>query len=68
MRLSSTFAESWLSVATRRSLVLLTLLVLLGGYAFAQEATIVGTVTDPTGAAIPNVNVTITNVETGQVT
>jgi hypothetical protein len=35
--------------------------------AFAQEATIVGTVTDPTGAAIPNVAITITSAATGQV-
>jgi hypothetical protein len=36
--------------------------------AAAQEATIVGTVTDPSGAAIPNVTITITNAETGLVT
>src|SRR5260370_37201977 len=33
--------------------------------AIAQEATIVGTVTDPTGAAVPNASITITNLETG---
>lgn len=33
--------------------------------AFAQEATVVGTVTDPTGAALPNVAITLTNTETG---
>jgi len=33
--------------------------------AVAQEATIVGTVTDPTGAAVPNAAVTITNLDTG---
>ena len=36
--------------------------------ALAQEATIVGTVTDPSGAAVPNVAITITNVDTGLVT
>ncbi|HYM05247.1 MAG TPA: carboxypeptidase-like regulatory domain-containing protein [Terriglobales bacterium] len=46
------------------------LLLLLGlaGQAFGQEAgTIVGTVTDPSDAAIPNVAITVTNTSTGQV-
>jgi len=33
--------------------------------AFAQEATVVGTVTDPSGASVPNVSITITNNDTG---
>ncbi|HKV24302.1 MAG TPA: carboxypeptidase-like regulatory domain-containing protein [Candidatus Acidoferrum sp.] len=36
-----------------------------GGAVYAQQATIVGTVTDPSGAVIPNVSVTITNTDTG---
>lgn len=36
--------------------------------ALAQEATIVGSVRDPSGAAIPNANVKITNTDTGIVT
>jgi len=43
---------------------------LLGVFAFqalAQEATIVGTVTDPSGAAVPNVAITVTHVETNKV-
>jgi hypothetical protein len=47
---------------------LATFLILLLAIAFqvsAQEATIVGTVTDPTGATVPNANVKITNTDTG---
>jgi hypothetical protein len=47
---------------------LLLLLVALIGFSvstFAQQTTIVGTVTDPSGAAVPNVVVTVTNVNTG---
>lgn len=46
----------------------LMLVVLLAGLSFvahAQEATIVGTVTDPAGSVVPNVTVTVTNVGTG---
>jgi hypothetical protein len=45
-----------------------TFLIILLAIAFqvsAQEATIVGTVTDPTGATVPNANVKITNTDTG---
>jgi len=41
--------------------------LLLGAlYSFAQEATIVGTVADPSGAALPNVAITVTHVETAE--
>jgi hypothetical protein len=33
----------------------------------AQDATVVGTITDPSGAAVPNVKVTATSIETGLV-
>jgi hypothetical protein len=48
---------------------LLLLCVLVLGFAFsasAQEATIVGSVTDQTGLAIPNVTITLLNTDTGQ--
>jgi hypothetical protein len=52
-----------------RFITILSLLLLVGSFhVFAQEATMLGTVTDPSGAAIPNVSVTITNVDTGNVT
>jgi Outer membrane receptor for ferrienterochelin and colicins len=41
------------------------LLFLMPAVSFAQNATIVGTVTDPSGAVMPNVNVTVTNPATG---
>src|SRR5438876_2801163 len=47
---------------------LLILFVLLVGFPFrasAQNATIVGTVTDPSGSVIANVKITVTHVETG---
>jgi Carboxypeptidase regulatory-like domain len=48
-----------------RSLALASILLFLGSLvAFGQEATIVGTVTDPSGAAVPNVSVTITDTDT----
>lgn len=40
-------------------------LCLCSAHLFAQDATMLGTVTDPTGAVVPNVTITITNVETG---
>jgi Carboxypeptidase regulatory-like domain/TonB-dependent Receptor Plug Domain len=45
--------------------ILSVLLAVFAGVATAQEATIVGTITDPTGAPVPNVAVTITNTDTG---
>jgi len=46
-------------------LVLLSLLVLsLGAFAQIQNGQFVGTVTDPSGAAIANAKVTVTNVGT----
>jgi hypothetical protein len=47
---------------------LFVLLVALIGFsfsAFAQQTTIRGTVTDPSGAVVPNANITLTNTDTG---
>jgi hypothetical protein len=51
--------------STTRGLLLIALLISLGTLSFAQEATILGTVTDPSGAAVPNVRITLTNLDTG---
>ena len=45
--------------------VILLMVVAFGSIAAGQEATIVGTVTDQTGAAVPNASITITNTDTG---
>ena len=45
--------------------VLLFALICFSSAAFAQQATIVGTVTDPSSAVVPNVDVVITNIDTG---
>src|SRR6266567_3750857 len=44
--------------------VLCLLLFGLTSVSFGQNATIVGTVTDPSGGVMPNVNITVTNTET----
>jgi hypothetical protein len=58
--------SNWKWVA--RLLALTALVLGLPFFAAAQEATILGTVTDPSGAAVPNVAITITNTDTGLVT
>ena len=64
MKLSSTF--SGLLKLSSRFIALTALVFLFASLqAFAQEATVVGTVTDPSGAAIPNVTITLTNTDTG---
>ena len=45
--------------------VLLVALIAFSASTLAQQATIVGTVTDPSGASVPNVAVTLTNTDTG---
>ena len=67
--LSPTFAGS-IGRAVRRNgarlaVLLAAFFVMFAAQALAQEATIVGTVTDPSGAAVPNVSITVTNTDTG---
>src|SRR5580693_4163919 len=51
----------------RFALPVLAVALCLSGEAIAQQATIVGTVTDPSGASLPHVNITVTNTESGAV-
>jgi hypothetical protein len=62
------YAGNVRSAATRRKLrhlLVLCVLVVGASFAFGQEATVVGTVTDPSGSVVPNVAITITNTDTG---
>ncbi len=70
MKFSSSFAECTSSCNHRMRwlLVLSGLVLAMSLQVFAQEATVVGTVTDPTGAALPNVSVTLKNIDTGLTT
>jgi Carboxypeptidase regulatory-like domain/TonB-dependent Receptor Plug Domain len=68
--LSSTYAGSFVRAnqfCSLRRVSVIFLFLTFASLAFAQEATIVGTVTDPTGAAVPNVVITITSAATGQI-
>jgi hypothetical protein len=67
--LSSTYDEGLRLFVKRFDLrflfVVLFVVTLFCSISFAQEATIVGTVTDQTGAAVPNASLAITNTDTG---
>ena len=68
MQLSPTTAETFVLAVKRRKLLHLSIVLLLSFFTTqlsAQEATILGTVTDPSGASVPNVAVTLTNRDTG---
>ncbi|HWC20274.1 MAG TPA: carboxypeptidase regulatory-like domain-containing protein [Terriglobales bacterium] len=71
MKLSSKLIESFVRVTNKFAARQVTMLFLLLGVftiqAFAQEATLVGTVTDSSGAVVPNATITITHLATGQV-
>jgi Carboxypeptidase regulatory-like domain len=58
-------AHTFKQFSFRRAVVFAAMLLCLSSLALAQDATVVGTVTDPSGSAIPNAKITITSVETG---
>ena len=60
----ASFALRQFSVS--RALLLCLLVLGISGQAFAQNATVVGTITDPSGAAVANATITITHTETSQ--
>jgi hypothetical protein len=62
---AGSFGLSLNKLDLRLVLLLGALLLLFAAQGLCQEATIVGTVTDPSGAAVANAKVTLTNVETG---
>jgi len=67
--LSPAFAGSFFPLKGRSFSRLAVLFLLVGGFAFhafAQEATILGTVSDPSGAAVANASITLVNSETGE--
>jgi Carboxypeptidase regulatory-like domain len=49
----------------RHAVILAALLLCLPFLTLAQDASIVGTVTDPSGSVIPDVQITVSNLETG---
>ncbi|HEX4786166.1 MAG TPA: carboxypeptidase-like regulatory domain-containing protein [Candidatus Sulfotelmatobacter sp.] len=67
--LSPTFAGSFVPAlkrsGSRLALLLSTIFLIFAAQALAQEATIVGTVTDPSGASVANASISITNIDTG---
>jgi hypothetical protein len=57
-------ARSLKKFSLSRAVIFAAMLLGFSSLAFAQNATVVGTVTDPSGSAIPNAKVTVTSVET----
>src|SRR5215469_345518 len=68
--LSPAYTGSFALTLGSRSLKFFAVLLVFLGVAVtrgaAQEATILGTVTDPSGAAVANATITLTNADTGQ--
>ena len=69
MRLSPKFAESYRKISKITSYIVIFTALVLGfsllAFGQGQVATLLGTVTDASGAVLPNVTITITNTATG---
>jgi hypothetical protein len=63
--LAGSFGSAMKRCVSRLAILLATLVVTFAVPAIAQEATLLGTVTDPSGAAVPSAAVTISNMDTG---
>ena len=61
------FVQAVKRCGVRHLLILCVLLAGLPFHAYGQEATIVGTVTDASGAVVPNAAISLTNTDTGVV-
>jgi Carboxypeptidase regulatory-like domain len=62
---AGSFGPAMKRCGSRLVILLATFFVMFAAQAVAQEATLLGTVTDPSGASVPNAAVTITNTATG---
>ena len=62
---AGSFAPSLKRGGIRLAVLLSAVFVIFAAQALAQEATIVGTVTDPSGASVANASIAIMNLDTG---
>jgi len=62
---AGSFSPALKRCGVRLATLLATFFVIFAAQAVAQDATLLGTVTDPSGAAVPNATITITSTDTG---
>ncbi len=64
-KFAGSFGKAVTRTGSRLAVLLAAFFVIFATQALAQEATILGTVTDPTGATVANATIAITNTDTG---